>query len=138
MAWAPKYGLKGMIDASLRVQVLSSSGVTNEKIMPLEFKTGKATSGQASSLLVKLFFLDGPLSSLMLVNIKIVFNQNTFVLAECCLKQALTEHSAQLILYTLLLSERYILCFSLFSARILVSENILADISSAGQIHAED
>ncbi|XP_056693295.1 DNA replication ATP-dependent helicase/nuclease JHS1 isoform X2 [Spinacia oleracea] len=66
MAWAPKYGLKGMIDASLRVQVLSSSGVTNEKIMPLEFKTGKATSGQA-----------------------------------------LTEHSAQLILYTLLLSERY-------------------------------
>ncbi|KAL2892648.1 DNA replication ATP-dependent helicase/nuclease DNA2 [Bienertia sinuspersici] len=64
MAWAPRYGLKGMIDASLRVQILSNSKETSEKIMPLEFKTGKATSGQA-------------------------------------------KHSAQLILYTLLLSERY-------------------------------
>ncbi|KMS95822.1 hypothetical protein BVRB_004770 isoform B [Beta vulgaris subsp. vulgaris] len=67
MAWAPKYGLKGMIDASLRVQIPSNRKEANEKIIPLEFKTGKATSGQS-----------------------------------------LTEHSAQLILYTLLLSERYL------------------------------
>lgn len=54
MAWAPKYGLKGMIDASLRVQIPSNRKEANEKIIPLEFKTGKATSGQASSLLTKL------------------------------------------------------------------------------------
>uniref|UniRef100_A0A803M4H9 DNA replication ATP-dependent helicase/nuclease n=1 Tax=Chenopodium quinoa TaxID=63459 RepID=A0A803M4H9_CHEQI len=39
MAWAPKYGLKGVIDASLRVQILSNPRKTNEKIIPLEFKT---------------------------------------------------------------------------------------------------
>ena len=50
MAWAPKYGLKGMIDASVQVKVLSSTNEAIEKIMPLEFKTGKATSGQASFL----------------------------------------------------------------------------------------
>lgn len=44
MAWAPKYGLKGIIDASVRVKV----DKVNEKIMPLEFKTGKGTSGQVS------------------------------------------------------------------------------------------
>lgn len=48
MAWAPKYGLKGMIDASLRVKFESKGKEVNEKIMPLEFKTGKATNGQAS------------------------------------------------------------------------------------------
>lgn len=48
MAWAPKYGLKGMIDASLQVNVKSNTNVPNEMIMPLEFKTGKATNGQAS------------------------------------------------------------------------------------------
>ncbi|XP_057549836.1 DNA replication ATP-dependent helicase/nuclease JHS1 [Amaranthus tricolor] len=68
MAWAPKYGLKGIIDASLRVKMHSNHKEANEVIMPLEFKTGKATSGQS-----------------------------------------FTEHSAQLILYTLLLSERYML-----------------------------
>lgn len=48
MAWAPKYGLKGMIDASVRVSVKSNRNETNEKIMPLEFKTGKVPNGQAS------------------------------------------------------------------------------------------
>lgn len=66
MAWAPKYGLKGMIDASLKVNVKSNTNVPNETIMPLEFKTGKATNGQAA-----------------------------------------IEHNAQVMLYTLLMSERY-------------------------------
>ncbi|GLT73724.1 hypothetical protein SLA2020_455620 [Shorea laevis] len=67
MAWAPKYGLKGMIDASVRVQVESSGNEAYEKILPLEFKTGKAPNGQSS-----------------------------------------VEHCAQVILYTLLMSERYL------------------------------
>ncbi|RXH93242.1 hypothetical protein DVH24_013818 [Malus domestica] len=61
MAWAPKYGLKGQIDASVRVEVESNSGESHEKVMPLEFKSGKSSM----------------------------------------------EHSAQVILYTLLMSERY-------------------------------
>lgn len=48
MAWAPKYGLKGMIDASVRANVISNKNKAHEKIMPLEFKTGKASNGQAS------------------------------------------------------------------------------------------
>lgn len=51
MAWAPRYGLKGIIDASVQVSASSNSGKVSETIMPLEFKTGKGT-GQAS--LVKL------------------------------------------------------------------------------------
>ncbi|XP_023743662.1 DNA replication ATP-dependent helicase/nuclease JHS1 [Lactuca sativa] len=66
MAWAPKYGLKGVIDASMRVKVTSKTNETSDFIMPLEFKTGKATNGQAAM-----------------------------------------EHSAQVMLYTLLMSERY-------------------------------
>lgn len=46
MAWAPKYGLKGMIDASVRVRTNINSAESSEMIMPLEFKTGKGTSGQ--------------------------------------------------------------------------------------------
>ncbi|KAK1273977.1 hypothetical protein QJS04_geneDACA012087 [Acorus gramineus] len=65
MAWAPRYGLKGMIDASVRVHMVNVDG-SSEKIMPLEFKSGKGTSGQSAM-----------------------------------------EHCAQVILYTLLLSERY-------------------------------
>ncbi|GMY22919.1 DNA replication ATP-dependent helicase/nuclease JHS1 isoform X2 [Fagus crenata] len=61
MAWAPKYGLKGMIDASVRVNVKSKKNEAQQKIMPLEFKTGKSSM----------------------------------------------EHSAQVILYTILMSERY-------------------------------
>lgn len=48
MAWAPKYGLKGMIDASIKVKVGSNKYEANRKVMPLEFKTGKASNGQAS------------------------------------------------------------------------------------------
>ncbi|KAL8160935.1 hypothetical protein V2J09_012424 [Rumex salicifolius] len=64
MVWAPKYGLKGMIDASICVRTESSGKGPEEKILPLEFKTGKGTSA--------------------------------------------VEHSAQVILYTLLMSERYL------------------------------
>ncbi|KAI9092990.1 hypothetical protein K1719_027513 [Acacia pycnantha] len=67
MAWAPKYGLKGMIDASVSVKVLPKENEADEKVMPLEFKTGKAMSSQSS-----------------------------------------IEHRAQVILYTLLMSERYL------------------------------
>uniref|UniRef100_A0A1J3JLJ2 DNA replication ATP-dependent helicase/nuclease n=1 Tax=Noccaea caerulescens TaxID=107243 RepID=A0A1J3JLJ2_NOCCA len=67
MSWAPKYGLKGMIDASVRLIVESDMHTATEKIMPLEFKSGKAPSGQSSM-----------------------------------------EHCAQVILYTLLMSERYL------------------------------
>lgn len=67
MAWAPRYGLKGMIDASVISRVDSCNGGSYDKIMPLEFKTGKGTSGQTAM-----------------------------------------EHSAQVILYTLLMTERYL------------------------------
>ena len=48
MAWAPKYGLKGMIDASVRVKVQSNYNTCVENVVPLEFKTGKVPAGQAS------------------------------------------------------------------------------------------
>lgn len=67
MSWAPKYGLKGMIDASVRVKVESNTSGVVEKIVPLEFKSGKRPNGQSSM-----------------------------------------EHCAQVILYTLLMSERYL------------------------------
>ncbi|XP_024044224.1 DNA replication ATP-dependent helicase/nuclease DNA2 isoform X3 [Citrus clementina] len=67
MAWAPKYGLKGMIDASIRVKIESKRNEINGMILPLEFKTGKIPNGQSSM-----------------------------------------EHRAQVILYTLLMSERYL------------------------------
>ncbi|KAG0502868.1 hypothetical protein HPP92_002940 [Vanilla planifolia] len=66
MAWAPKYGLKGIIDASLCIRMVSDFGDSQETIVPLEFKSGKITS------------------------------------------QTTTEHHAQVILYTLLMSERYL------------------------------
>uniref|UniRef100_A0A0D9W8R2 DNA replication ATP-dependent helicase/nuclease n=1 Tax=Leersia perrieri TaxID=77586 RepID=A0A0D9W8R2_9ORYZ len=66
MAWAPRYGLKGRIDASVKSRV-SCNDSSYDRIMPLEFKTGKSTSGQAAM-----------------------------------------EHTAQVILYTLLMSERYL------------------------------
>ncbi|KAG9452225.1 hypothetical protein H6P81_005129 [Aristolochia fimbriata] len=66
MAWAPRYGLKGVIDASVRVNITSENEGSHDKILPLEFKTGKGTNGQAT-----------------------------------------VEHNAQVILYTLLMSERY-------------------------------
>ena len=56
MAWAPKYGLKGMIDASVSVKVLLKGNEADEKVMPLEFKTGKAMSGQARFWSIVLVF----------------------------------------------------------------------------------
>ncbi|XP_020682385.1 DNA replication ATP-dependent helicase/nuclease DNA2 isoform X1 [Dendrobium catenatum] len=67
MAWAPKYGLKGIIDASLHVKRGVGVGDSMETIIPLEFKSGKGTTGQIA-----------------------------------------VEHRAQVILYTLLMSERYL------------------------------
>ncbi|GBG86492.1 hypothetical protein CBR_g41486 [Chara braunii] len=68
--WAPKYGLKGMIDASVLVRSHSSNYPqpveTSVQVMPLELKTGRCTTGQAA-----------------------------------------IEHQGQVILYTLLMSERY-------------------------------
>ncbi|KAI3905112.1 hypothetical protein MKX01_017358 [Papaver californicum] len=73
MVWAPKYGVKGKFDASLRVKVDTAQNGSSEKIMPLEFKSGKATTGQASTIF------------------------GSFM-----------EHSAQVVLYTLLMSESYL------------------------------
>jgi len=50
MAWAPRYGLKGMIDASVISKVDSCNSGSHNKIMPLEFKTGKGTSGQVKQI----------------------------------------------------------------------------------------
>ena len=41
-----KYGLKGMIDASVRVEVGSNKYKTSEKVVPLEFKSGKPPNGR--------------------------------------------------------------------------------------------
>lgn len=54
MAWAPKYGLKGMFDVSVRVKV-ESAGKEDEKFMPLEFKTGKMPNGQACNKIKHLY-----------------------------------------------------------------------------------
>ena len=51
MAHAPRYGLKGMIDASLLVKMGSFDGDLNYKIVPFELKTGKSTTGQACLIL---------------------------------------------------------------------------------------
>ncbi|CAM6090767.1 unnamed protein product [Calypogeia fissa] len=68
MVWSPKYGLKGMIDASLYVKMGNMTLGGEDQIMPFELKTGKATTGYAA-----------------------------------------TEHRAQVILYTLLMSDRFAL-----------------------------
>lgn len=59
MAWAPKYGLKGMIDASIRVKIESKRNEINGMILPLEFKTGKIPNGQASIWYLQKFTLYG-------------------------------------------------------------------------------
>ncbi|CAN6486391.1 unnamed protein product [Victoria cruziana] len=66
MAWSPRYGLKGMIDASVKVRLYPEIGTIEECVMPLEFKTGKRINGQTA-----------------------------------------LEHQAQVALYILLMSERY-------------------------------
>lgn len=67
MIYSPKFGLKGMIDASLLVKFSSMNLGGKDRILPLEFKTGKLTTGQAA-----------------------------------------LEHRAQVILYALLMSDRYL------------------------------
>ncbi|RVW22625.1 DNA replication ATP-dependent helicase/nuclease DNA2 [Vitis vinifera] len=91
MAWAPKYGLKGMIDASLRIKFESNTKEVNEIIMPLEFKTGKGTKGQAS------------LSSLLKFCVRGISKWDLDYESFSAM-----EHTAQVILYTLLMSERYL------------------------------
>lgn len=115
MAWAPRYGLKGMVDASVRVTIESNRNETNEKIVPLEFKTGKAPNGQAS--ICSLW------NQLVRIYITFSFSNKKFQTYEWCLwncalltccsyyllwlfVQSSMEHSAQVILYTLLMSER--------------------------------
>lgn len=108
MAWAPKYGLKGMIDASVGVKVAANKNESDVKVMPLEFKTGKVPKDQARLFsLLKL--------SYRILNLSDVYH--TIYL--CCSKLFyfqlvlaifVQEHCAQVILYTLLMSERY-LCF---------------------------
>lgn len=49
MIWAPRFGLKGMIDASMHVKVEVDNQKATMKVMPFEFKTGRGTTGQASS-----------------------------------------------------------------------------------------
>ena len=66
MAWAPKYGLKGVIDASMHVKVTSKANGTNDFIMPLEFKTGKATNGQVYSIEI-LYFISYTISDRLLL-----------------------------------------------------------------------
>lgn len=53
MIWSPKYGLKGMIDASVTVKLGNLTLGGEDRIMPLEFKTGKATTGQVLDFLYK-------------------------------------------------------------------------------------
>jgi DNA replication ATP-dependent helicase Dna2 len=47
MIYSPKFGLKGMVDASLLVK-FDNLGLSEQRILPLEFKSGKLTTGQAS------------------------------------------------------------------------------------------
>lgn len=64
--WSPSYGMKGVVDATVECRITQDSGLVRQDqqwILPLEIKTGRATS--------------------------------------------MSEHRAQTILYTLLLSERY-------------------------------
>lgn len=42
--WSPRYGLKGMIDVSMRVAT-SGQGNSGSALMPFELKTGKKTTG---------------------------------------------------------------------------------------------
>ncbi|KAJ7535699.1 hypothetical protein O6H91_12G043000 [Diphasiastrum complanatum] len=66
MIWSPKFGMKGMIDASLKIKAKDHTLLEKDLVMPFELKTGKATSGKAAM-----------------------------------------EHRAQVMLYTLLMSDRY-------------------------------
>lgn len=109
MAWAPKYGLKGIIDASIRVKIESRANETNEKFMPLEFKTGKGTSGQAS-----LFAMRNHIEA-ELIEFSLCCTMIDFFVYTLKVLQTAMEHGAQVMLYTLLMSERFVLCTILLS-----------------------
>lgn len=111
MAWGRRYGLKGMIDASVRVRTNTNSAEANEVIMPLEFKTGKGTSGQVCLLPTPLCkrvvcFLVWPhFTGCSLTDIFFT----VILFSHCFMVQAAMEHSAQVMLYTLLMSERCVI-----------------------------
>jgi hypothetical protein len=108
MVWSPKYGLKGMIDASVQVRLGHSN-----TIMPLELKTGKGTTGQVEqrillSLTVFVEILQGVVCRL-LVSISKLIREMCIVTGlwkSLGCTQAALEHRAQVILYTLLMSDR--------------------------------
>lgn len=86
MAWAPKYGLKGMIDASVKVKVESTRTVADGKVVPLEFKTGKVPSGQVSILfLLKNYVLTIAITYLRNYSNVTLFLDVVFLLANTCL-----------------------------------------------------
>jgi DNA replication ATP-dependent helicase Dna2 len=110
MVWSPKYGLKGMIDASVQVRLGHSN-----TIMPLELKTGKGTTGQVEQRI--LLFLAHFLLRFCRVVVCRLFVSISKLIREMgivmglwksrgCMQAAL-EHRAQVILYTLLMSDRY-------------------------------
>lgn len=45
--WSPAYGLKGMIDASVRAQIYNARGATKTLTLPFELKTGRTSSVMA-------------------------------------------------------------------------------------------
>lgn len=51
--WSPKYGLKGMLDASVRVSGGGSGGLY-PGIMPFELKTGRGTTGMVQGCILSM------------------------------------------------------------------------------------
>jgi hypothetical protein len=109
MVWSPKYGLKGMIDASVQVRLGHSN-----TIMPLELKTGKGTTGQVEqrillSLAHFLLRFCRVVVCRLLVSISKLIREMGIVTGlwkSLGCTQAALEHRAQVILYTLLMSDR--------------------------------
>jgi hypothetical protein len=109
MVWSPKYGLKGMIDASVQVRLGHSN-----TIMPLELKTGKGTTGQVEQRILLslahflLRFCRVVVCRLFLSISKLIREMGivTGLWKSLGCTQAALEHRAQVILYTLLMSDR--------------------------------
>jgi len=109
MVWSPKYGLKGMIDASVQVRLGHSN-----TIMPLELKTGKGTTGQVEQRILLslahflLRFCRVVVCRLFVSISKLIREMGivTGLWKSLGCTQAALEHRAQVILYTLLMSDR--------------------------------